>query len=301
MARIINSSPLLARVGLEKVVKLYTEKAPKYYPDLIGDEISTKQGYVEMLSKGDFGMATITNETNPVSYDDFQTPYSKRFYPLMRTLGFQVSKQAKYTDLYGEVAKPSKAMSLAMLKTKEQKVANIINNMTNTAAAWQGPDGQPLASTSHVTQVGTASNRPSTDVALGSLTLAQAIQELGKTKGHRGDPSPITGPFTLFVPYDLMDVAYRVCESQLRAQTADNDKNIVGRMIQKIHVNPYFTSTTAWGLIDVNDNPLFLVNRIPLSFDEMFDIDLQVHKFVATEEYEANFMDWRGFWGTVGA
>ncbi len=301
MARLISSSPLLARVGLQKVVELYNEKIPKFYPDLIGETISSKQAYEEMLQSGDFGMAGIVTEGTGVVYDDFQTPYSKRFYPVMRSIGFQVSKQAKYTDLYGEVAKPAKKLAQAMNKTKEQKVANIINNMTSASGAYAGPDGVALISTSHPLASGTGSNRPATDIALGSLALAQGIQELGKTKSHRGDPSPYTGPFLLFVPFDLMDLANRVTFSTQRAQTADNDKNVVGSMISKVHVNPYFTSTTAWGLIDVANNPLFMLNRLPLATDEDYSIDLKIHKFTIEEEYEANFMDWRGFWGTAGA
>lgn len=298
MARTIASSPLLARVGLLQSVKQYQEKIKKYWPELIGETFNTKQRFEEMLLEGDFAMASIVDETNPIGYDDFQTPYSKRYYPLMRSIGFQVSKQAKYTDLYGIVARPSKKLSLAMNKTKEQKVANILINATATSAAYLGPDGKSLIATDHPTQVGTASNRPSTDVTFGTLAAAQGIRELGKTKSHRGDPAPVTGPFMFVGPYELQDKAYRVFESQLQAETANNDANFVKTMVSRVHINPYFTFTASWFLIDIDMNPLFMLNRIPLGTDEDYDMDTKVFKFSIEEEYEANFKDWRGIWGS---
>jgi hypothetical protein len=302
MARIISASPLLARVGLLDRVKQYGDKMSKYYPELVGEEFKTKQAFEEMLLEGDFGMAPVVDETQPTAYDDFQTPYSKRHYPLMRSIGFQVSKQAKYTDLYGIVAKPAKKLALAMTQTKEQVVANIVNNATNTGSSWLGPDGKPFAATDHPTQTSTAANRPATDLALGYLALAQAIQEMGKTKSHRGNPMPLTGPFRLFVPYDLEDMAARIVGSRGKADSADQDMNAAGkRVVGSVHVNPYFTFTTGWGLIDTTQNPIFILNRIPLGTDEDYDMDLKVHKFSIEEEYVANFKDWRGFWYTSGA
>jgi hypothetical protein len=298
MARTIVQSPLLARVGLLQSVKQYQEKIKKYWPELVGTTYSTKQQYEEMLLEGDFGMAPIVDEAQPVTYDDFQTPYSKRYYPLMRSIGFQVSKQAKYTDLYGIVSRPAKKLAMAMNKTKEQKVANILNNATSAVGSYAGPDGQSLISTAHPLQTGVGSNRPVTDISFGSLAAAQGIQELGLTKSHRGDPAPVAGPFMFVGPYQLMDQAYRVFESQLRAETADNDKNVVGQMVKKVHINPYFTFQASWFLIDVEMNPLFVLNRIPLGTDEDYDMDLKIFKFSIEEEYEANFKDWRGAWGS---
>lgn len=298
MARTIASSPLLARVGLLARVKQYNDKIQKYWPELVGETFNTKQSFEEMLLEGDFGMAPIVDETDPVAYDDFQTPYSKRYYPLMRSIGFQVSKQAKYTDLYGVVAKPARKLALAMNKTKEQKVANVFINATSTTGQYAGPDGKAFIATDHPLASGVGTNRPATDISFGSLAAAQGIQELGLTKSHRGDPSPVTGPFMFVGPYNLMDQAHRVFESQLRAETDHNDKNIVGSMVKRVHINPFFTFTASWFLIDIEMNPVFMLDRIPLGTDEDYDIDHKVHKFTIEEEYEANYKDWRGAWGS---
>jgi hypothetical protein len=298
MARVIQSSPLLAREGLLTTVKQYQEKIKKYWPQLVGETYNTKQSFEEMLLEGDFGMAPVVDETDPVAYDDFQTPYSKKYYPLMRSIGFQVSKQAKYTDLYGIVSKPSKKLALAMNKTKEQKVANIFINATSTSTQYLGPDSKALIATDHPLASGVGTNRPSVDISFGALAAAQGIQELGLTKSHRGDPSPITGPFMFVGPYNLMDQAYRVFESQMRAETDFHEKNVVGSMVNKIHINPYFTFTNSWFFVDLEMNPVFMLNRIPLGTDEDYDIDTKVHKFTIEEEYEANFKDWRGIWGS---
>lgn len=299
MARVINSSPLAAREGLLESVKQYNEKMRKYWPQLIGETYSTKQQFEEMLLEGDFGMAAVVNEATPLTYDDFQTPFSKRYYPLMRSIGFQVSKQAKYTDLYGIVSKPAKKLSMAMNKTKEQKVANILINATSTAGTYAGPDGKSLISLTHGTQNGVATNRPATDVSFGALAAAQGIQELGLTKSHRGDPSPVMGPFMFVGPMNLWDQSERVFGSDKQAETPNtNEKNAVGKIVTARHCNPYFTFTASWFLIDIEMNPLFMLNRIPLGTDEEYDMDLKVHKFSIEEEYEANYKDWRGVWGS---
>jgi hypothetical protein len=278
---------------------MFNEKIPKYWQQLIGAQISTKQEFEEILLEGDFGMAPVVDEGSPVTYDDFQTPYSKRFYPTMRSIGFAVSKQAKYTDLYGVVAKPARKLAMAMAKTKEQKVANILNNATSILMAYAGPDGKALIATDHPLASGTASNRPATDVSFGALAAAQGITELGLQESHRGDPSPCAGPFMFVGPMNMWDQAERVFRSPGQAETMNtSEKNAVGKPVTKIHTNPYFTFTASWFLIDLTMNPLFILNRIPLGTDEDYDMDLKKWKFSIEEEYEANFKDWRGVWGS---
>lgn len=299
----------LARVGLLERVMLYNERSPKLYPALVGREVNTRQAYEEIIQEGDFPMATLVDEGNPVSYTNFFTGNTKKFYPVMRVLGYQVSKQAKYTDLYNAVGKPSRKMQQGLQKTKEQKVANVFNNATSTS--YTGPDGQPFASTTHPTRVGVSANRPSSDIALGYLNLAQALKEQMLVKSHEGDPNPIVTGYMLLVDPTNHDLAYRITEATRMQGNANNDPNIAGNTrntnvgtygVTSVHTNPYFTSTTAWGLLATGeDNPICLLNRIPLFTEMEYDQDMQKYKIVMGEEYETFWRDWRGFWFTPGA
>lgn len=289
----------LAREGLLDQVKLYEENDKPYWQQLVGKTLSTRQAYEEIIQEGDFPMATTLDEGDPVSYSTFSTGNTKRFYPVMRAIGYSVSKPAKFTDLYSVVSKPTRKMYQALKKAKEQKVANIFVN--HTSSSYTGPDGSALVSTTHGTRVGVSSNRPATDIALGYLALAQAIQELMRTKSHEGDPYAITGTFSLLVPPEKLDLAHRVSKSVKQPESANNDPNFAGGMVSKVLANPYLTSTSAWWLvIDGEDNPIRLLNRIPLFSEADYDMDNQKYKFVVGEEYDVFWVDWRGIWGTTG-
>lgn len=294
---------LLARQGLEKRVKLYSEKETKLYSDIVGNVITDNQRYMEIAQIGDFSMAASVNEGSGVPYDNWRSPFSKQYTPVMRAIGFQVTEQAAYTDLYGEVAKPAAKISLAMNKTREQVAANLINNMTSTATNFTGPDGKALAAIDHPLEAGTGSNRPSTDIALSISALEQALQELMLQKSHQGDPHPQMGPFILYVPPQLAMLAKRLVASHGQPGTADNDKNVASGSIVKVHVNPYLTSATAWALrsADNREHGLFMLRRVPLTTKMEYDIDRLVYKYVTFEEYVCGNYNWRGFWGTVGA
>lgn len=292
-----------AREGLQKTINLYSEKRPKLYTDIIGHVLTDNQKYMEVAQVSDFGMATPIAEGTPVAYDDITTPYTKQYSVIMRAIGFKVSEQAKVTDIYNIVSQPAAKIALAMDKTQEQVAANIINLMTSTATANLGPDAKALAATDHPLATGTGANRPATDLALSASALAQAVQELMKQKSHRGDPLPAMGPFYLYVPPDLADVANRIVNSRQQQGTANNDTNWVGGRIAKICVNPYFTSSTAWALRSTEnaEHGLFMLKRIARQTKSEYDINVLGWKIVTFEEYVCGNFDWRGFWGTTGA
>lgn len=292
-----------AREGLQRTINLYSEKRPKLYADILGHVMTDNQKYMEVAQVSDFGMATPIAEGTPVAYDDISTPYTKQYSVIMRAIGFKVSEQAKVTDIYGIVSRPAQKIALAMDKTMEQVGANVINLMTSTATANLGPDAKALVATDHPLASGTGSNRPATDIALSAPGLAQAIQELMKQKSHRGDPQPSMGPFNLYVPPDLADLANRIVNARQLQGTANNDPNWAGGRIAKICVNPYFTSATAWALRSTEDaeHGLFLLKRIARQTKSEYDINVLGWKVVTFEEYVAGNFDWRGFWGTTGA
>lgn len=302
MARTSQSSPLLAREGLLKVVKSYRDDMRKFYPELVGTTYHAKQDFEEMITEGDFGMAPVVDESRSRTYDDFRTPYSKRYRVLMRAIGFQVTKQAKYVDLYGIVKRPSKKLALAMTQTKEQVVANVLINSTNTATTFLGPDGVPLLSTAHPTAIGTTSNRLATDAAFGYQSLADLIQLNGFIVSDRGNPAVVPGPYLVVGSYKNRDRMKRVVGSAMIADNANNSKNAAKDDIDSIHINPYLSSVQDyWWLIDKAMNPIFLMERIPMFSDEDYDMDDFVHKFGLAEEYIASFEDFRGVSGTTGA
>lgn len=302
MARVINSSPLQAREGLLKNVKMYREGLRKWYPELIGKEYNTKQSYEQIQLEGDFGMAPVVDETDGVVYDDFRTPYDLKIYVQMRSTGFQVSKQAKYTDLYGIVARPSKKLSMAMTKTKEQVVANKLVYAFSTATGYVGADGVAMCSTAHPVDAGTTANRPTVDAGFGYQAYADAIKDLGFMVSDRGDPAPVMGPFMVVGSFKNRDRMMRVVKSPMIADNANNSISSVKDITDTIHINPYLNGVQDyWFVIDKELNPISMLNRIPLHTDEDYDMDHKIHKFSIGEEYAVFHEGALGIWGTTGS
>ena len=282
---------------LQEVIKLYSTDKTSYYKDIVNQTIDTKQKYIEMLQMGEFGMAPVVDEGTRIGYDDFSTPQSKQYTPVKRALGFYVSTEAMESDRY-MVIRNGMLMAEAFNKTLEQVVANVINNATNTASQWLGPDGLCLANDSHTLDSGTADNN-STDV-FGPITLETGIQDLAGQDSHRGDPMPDMGPFTLVTGTGLMGIANRVCFSDGLQGTPDNDPNWGGSKIKRYSANPYVTSTTAWTLKSDKWKSFLIVKR-PLTSKSQYDIDYDADKHQTTTIYLPHFGDWRGLRYSSGA
>lgn len=283
------------REGLLKAISLYSERHPKIWPQIVSNVFHDRQSYSEFLAVGDFGMAQPVDETRPVTFDDFHTPFTLQATVVKRGKGFEMSKESDYTDIYGLVAARGKKIARAMEKTIEQSVADLFNNGFTSANLW---DSQTWFSTTHVQASGTGDNR--TDIAFSVSALEGAWADMAATKSHRGDPDPRMGPFVLVVPPSLSIYAQRVVQSQLQAGTNANDKNIIGGYISGVITNPYLTSQTAWFQLDKEENGVFQLNRMPYRTEVDYDMNRDMVKFAAFREFMHGVLDWRGSWGSPG-
>lgn len=297
----ITAFPALARVGIKKIWSLFSLEQPNQWKTMV-TVIDTKQQYERFQQIADFGYAQTIAEGDPVPYDNLLPGYSKDHYPLMRVIGYNLSYQAKETDIYGKLANPARQMAQSLYETKELHVANLFNN--GFSASYLGPDSKALFAIDHPLDSGTSSNRPNSggsalDIELSITALEQGKQELTRQKSHRGKPMPRNGKTNLYVPPEKEMLAARLCAATMLPQTADNDPNIAGRSTTP-YVNVNFTSTTAWFLRSTGfQNPLFLLTRQKQDV-KVYDVgyDNLSWKFVGFEEYLAGWEDWRGLWGT---
>jgi hypothetical protein len=295
-----NSTARLDRPGIEKEIQLYANAEPNRWKDIVNVE-NTTLGFYRALQYGGFGNAGIVNPGGNIPTDDFQTPYYKDITPKKRAILYHQASEVPETDQTGITSKVTKAMSLAMLSTKEAACADFWNNMTATGATYLGPDSKSLVATDHPNETGTWANRPATDIAFGALALEQAIQELMLQENHRGEPMPCEGPFILFIPVGLTGLAHRVVKSSGLQGTANNDKNWAGGMISKIHNNPRFTSTTSWGLKKVGSENILLVQRRAVRVKSQEEIGNDSTKWSITEIFGLGIVSQRDIWGTTGA
>lgn len=289
------------KTGLDKIIKLYRNDQPSWYPELLGEEISDKQRFYRIHTEGDLGYAVTVNEGGSATFDEFQTPYTMDITPLKRQIGWLSTTEALEGDIYGVVKRAVPKLERSLRKTMELAVANQINNMTSTSTPYVCPDGLALISTAHLYQGGTWANRPSSDLAFGYLALEQALQELRDQVSHRGIPDPQVGPFTLIVPNELEGVANRVVSSMQIPQSANNDPNWAKRRINNIHVNPFLTDANNWALQTTakDQRSICLVRRRGITMRQEYDIYKDAEVYSVNEIYQLFNKDARGFWGTA--
>lgn len=296
MAHTIASFEKLAREGLYEVIDLHSKRLTSQWKRLV-TVINTKQDFEEFHGISDFGLAQVTNELEQVNYDSLRQGFNSKWYPLMRTIGFQVSKQAKVTDQYNKVREPGRKLALALNQTKEFHVAGLFNFGFSTS--YLGPDAKSLFATDHPLESGTNSNRLTTDLALDIAAMELMVTELALQKSHRGNPMPVTEGVKLTVPRTLWMLAERLTMSAKLPQSNDNDPNPAGKRMD-MSVNDFLSSTTAY-FAHTSEASMFLLTRIPMFTEVEYEQDIQGYKTVAGEEYAAGWKDWRGTIASRGA
>lgn len=292
-----NSGGLGRRVYL-KVMTNAADQQEKQYPALV-TEYRTKQAFEQIRQLTGFGYAGTAEEGAPIGATNRRVLYTQTITPVIRSMKTKVSKQALYTDQYGEVRRMFEYMGMSFAATREKVVADLFNN--GFSSSYLGPDGVALFSTAHATNGGaTYSNRAATATALSEITLASALQEFRATRDPGGLALRQSGKVNLIVPPGQEFKALKLENSILTPGNADNDKNVVASRI-KTHVLDELTSTTAWflQLQDKRKHSLGLLYRMPMYMKETLD-DQGDTTYYAMEEYVTFWSNGYGVWGNEG-
>jgi hypothetical protein len=297
------TSILFTRPGLDEIVKLFNEKRRRHY-SLYTGTASTKHGYVQIATEGDFQPAAETRQGEGIEFQDFQTPFYQQLIPRKRALGFSIATEDLSSDMYGIIARKGKKMLTSIEKAKEYDAAAFMNLGTLAAASGgiDTPDGLPFFSAAHIQDQGTFTNILPGNPALGVTSLAAAKSALFKQPSHTGDPMCFDGDFLLLVHPDNFDLAFRLTHSDRQPTTNNNEDNWAGARVTAIQV-PYFSSTTAWALVvaDKNLNPMKMVARRGTTTDEQKDVSKDAILYTATEIWVKGAYDARGIVYSAGA
>jgi hypothetical protein len=111
-------------------------------------------------------------------------------------------------------------------------------------------------------------------------------------------------PQKLIVPPDLMFVATRLLQTEMRVGTADNDLNALktnGSIPQGYRVNHYLTDPDAWFLITDIPNGMKHFVRSPMKTGMDGDFDTGNVRYRARERYSFGTSDPLGIYGSQGA
>ena len=287
---------LNALFGLE--YKRYGEEHKEIYETETSD-----RSFEEETKLAGFSAAPVKNEGQAIAYDNAQEAWTARYNHETIAMGFSITEEAMEDNLYDSLsARYTKALARAMSYTKQVKAASILNNGFN--AAFTFGDGQPLFSTAHpLVSGGTNSNRPTVASDLNETSLENAVIQIAGWTDERG-LLIAAKPRKLIVPPNLMFVATRLLETNLRVGTTDNDINALknnGSIPEGYTVNHFLTDTNAWFLKTDVPNGLKHFVRVPLTTSMDADFDTGNSRYKARERYSFGCSDPLGMFASPGA
>jgi hypothetical protein len=238
----------------EGLRKIFADFYPRYDSGAL-EEIynvtgSEKQQETDVIHS-DLGTALPKSEGASVTFDAMQEVYSKVFTHVTYALGVEFTEEAIEDNLYLSLMKRAgRALARAMAYTRQVQAFDIFNDLTKNVYAANGTDYQLLETAHFLLYGGTWANRPDTATGLSQEALEERLQAwtIGMLD-HRGLKMD-TRPAVLMVGASDEMLAHRILNSNLRAQSADNDTNPVKDLRNlRLFVNPHLTDDGRWFLI----------------------------------------------------
>ena len=291
--------------GLNSLFGLSYDEYNREYEEIFSIEDSNRAFEEEVLITG-FGSAPTKSEGQGVSFDNASESYSARYTHDTGALAFALTEEAVEDNLYDSLGKRYvKALAKSMANTKEVKGADVLNNAFSSS--FTGGDGKSLIATDHpLSGGGSAANRATSMADLNETSLEDALIDISGFTDDRGLTISVQAS-KMIVPSELVFVAERILNSNLRTGTSDNDLNAVkstGVLPGGYSVNHYLTDPDAFFLLtSVTDqgDGLKMFQRSGMETSMEPDFATGNIRYKARERYSFGFSDWRGIYGSQGA
>ena len=263
---------------------------------------TSERSFEEEVKLSGFGAAPVKSEGAAISYDNAQEAFTARYNHETVAMGFSITEEAMEDNLYDSLsARYTKALARAMAYTKQVKAASLLNTGFTT---FKSGDNVTLFNTAHPTVEGTANrNRPSVDADLNETSLEQAVIDIAAFTDERG-LLIAARPRKLVVPPQLMFVATRLLQTELRTGTADNDINALrnnGSIPEGFRVNHYLTDPDAFFITTDVPNGMKHFVRTAMTTSMDGDFDTGNVRYKARERYSFGVSDPLGIYGSPGA
>jgi hypothetical protein len=288
--------------GLNALFGLEYAKYGEEHKEIYETETS-ERSFEEETKLSGFSAAPVKNEGNAIAYDNAQEAWTARYQHETIALGFSLTEEAIEDNLYDSLsARYTKGLARAMAYTKQVKGAAVLNN--GFTAGYTGGDGKVLFATDHpLVSGGTNSNTQSTMADLNETSLEAAVIQIAAWTDERG-LLIAAKPRKLIVPPNLMFVATRLLETELRVSTNNNDINALknnGSIPEGYSVNHFLTDPNGYFLMTDVPNGLKHFVRTPLSNSMDGDFDTGNVRYKSRERYSFGWSDPLGVWGSQGA
>jgi hypothetical protein len=215
-------------------------------------------------------------------------------------LGYAITRKAIDDNLYKAQFNPTNLkLQEAFAQFKEIQGANVLNlgNVYNSA---QIGDGVALFSTAHPYDGGTWANTSTVPKSLNESGLLADMTNVRTNFVNERGLRILSRARRLVVPTGLEAVAIRLCKTELRPGTAQNDVNAIltlsGGLPEGFVVLDFLTSAFAW-FLTTNIEGLIHMLRIPYESDLWVDNITDNLLVKAYERYSFGFNDPRAAWG----
>ena len=264
---------------------------------------TSERSFEEETKLSGFSAAPVKAEGSAIAYDNAQEAWTTRYNHETIALGFSITEEAIEDNLYDSLsARYTNGLARAMAYTKQVKAAAVLNN--GFSSSYVGGDGVALFSTAHpLVSGGTNSNTPSTQADLNETSLEAAVIQIAGWTDERG-LLLAAKPRKLVVPPQLMFVATRLLETELRVGTNNNDINALknnGSVAEGYTVNHFLTDPNAWFLTTDVPNGLKHFVRTPMQNSMDGDFDTGNVRYKSRERYSFGWSDPLGVWGSSGS
>lgn len=286
--------------GLAALFGMEYDRYDQEHAEIFETESSDRAFEEEVMLTG-FATAPTKAEGSSLTFDTATEAYTARYSHETIALAFALTEEAMEDNLYDRLgARYTRALARSMSNTKQVKASNVLNNGFSVT----GGDGVSLLNTAHPLAFGgTFANRPTTDADLNETSLEDALISISTFVDERNLKVALRG-MKLIVPPQLVFVAERLLESQLRPGTADNDVNAVrstGMIPEGYTVNHFLTDSDAWFVKTDAPNGFKNYQRSPLRTSMEGDFTTGNVRFKARERYSFGYSDPRCVFGTTGA
>jgi len=289
--------------GLNALFGMEYSRYPEEHKEIFETENSDRSFEEEVKLSG-FSAAPVKAEGDAIQYDNAQEAFTARYNHETIALGFSITEEAMEDNLYDSLSsRYTKALARAMAYTKQVKGADILNNAFSGSGVTYG-DGEVLCSTAHpLVSGGTNSNTFTTQADLNETSLEAAIIQIAGWTDERG-LLIAAKPKKLIVPSELMFIATRLLETELRVGTADNDINALrtnGAIPGGYTVNHWLTDPDAFFITTDVPNGMKHFVRTPMTTKMEGDFDTGNMRYKARERYSFGVSDPLGVFGSSGA
>lgn len=284
--------------NFEMLIENEYEKYPAVYKRLFNVE-TTSLPFIKGSGVSGLGLFQEKDEGEESASDSLKQKFDNTATMITYSLLTEISKEALADDVKGPIKKAGKAMAFSAAVTPDILSANMLNNSFTTTIG----DGLALCSTAHLLDVGTARNRPSTDVDLSYTGLETMLIDFkSQQKNHRGIKMNYMPKYLVHSTANIF-VAQDILGSSGPADDANpNRTNSINDLfnIEAVHW-PHLTSDGAWWLMaDKSYHDIYVYMREAFNVESDPDISRRVIETIGAFRMDEIAWDWRGISGTSG-